>query len=180
MPVCTAPLRQPARMATVDTTESSSTATAVAPPEEKIVTVSQPSPTWPPVEMTTEWAEAVSRLENSVPSATLETADIALDEADGDEMAALRLLMDESWSDIRRQREMAVAVARANGDVNRVSAVKEAELRRKATGSSRDFFKGYIELKGSYIDAGYIDDSADAMGKISGAFKSLFGGKKKE
>lgn len=133
---------------------------------------------WPPPEMTEEWAEAVTRLVNSLPTATLQTADAALKESDGDEMTALRLLMDESWSDIRRKREMAVQRARENGDVNRISAVKEAEIRRKATGSARDFFKGYIEVEGAHVDSGYIDDNADVMGKMVGAFKNLFGGKK--
>lgn len=132
---------------------------------------------WPPPEMTGEWAEAVERLSNAASLKSPQAADAALQEADGDEKEALRLLMDQNWSDIRRQREEAVARARAAGDLNRVSALKEAELRRKATGSARDFFKGYVENEGRYVDNGYVDDSADAMGKIVGTFKKWFGGK---
>lgn len=135
---------------------------------------------WPPPEMTEDWADAVLRLAKAVPETSLDAADAALDETDGDEPEALRLLMDSNWSDIRRKRELAVATARANGDVNRVSAVKEAELRRKATGSAQDFFKSYVEIEGSYVDAGYVDEDADAIGKMVKGFKNLFGGKKEE
>lgn len=139
-----------------------------------------PEQVWPPPEMTEEWAEAVERLVRAVPNSSRTAADAALDEADGDEPAALRLLMDENWSDVRRQRELAVEKARASGDVNRVSAVKEAELRRRATGSAQDFFKSYVETEGTYIDAGYVDEDADVFGKMKDGFKNLFGGGKKE
>lgn len=131
---------------------------------------------WPPPEMTSEWADAVQRLANAASLRSPQPADIALQEADGDEREALRLLMDRNWSDTRRKREEAVARARAAGDVNRVSAMKEAELRRKATGSARDFFKGYVENEGTYVDEGYVDDGADAMGKLASKFKKWFGG----
>lgn len=130
--------------------------------------------------MTEEWAAAIERLVKAVPEASVTAADTALDEADGDEAAALRLLMDRNWSDVRRQREQAVMNARANGDVNRVSAVKEAELRRRATGSAADFFKGYVEVEGQYVDSGYVDEDADAYGKMIKGFKNLFGGNKKD
>lgn len=168
------PVRTAARMSTSSAPEEGATAVL----EKKLAETAMG--VWPPPEMTEDWAEAVTRLVASVPTATLQTADTALEESDGDEMVALRLLMDESWSDIRRKREMAVQRARENGDVNRISAVKEAEIRRKATGSARDFFKGYVEVEGAYVDSGYIDDSADTMGKMVDAFKSLFSGKKKE
>lgn len=134
---------------------------------------------WPPSEMTEEWAEAIERLVRAVPNSSRSAADAALDEADGDEPGALRLLMDENWSDIRRQRELVVEKARASGDVNRVSAVKEAELRRRATGSAQDFFKSYVETEGTYVDAGYVDEDADVFGKMKDGFKNLFGGGKK-
>lgn len=125
--------------------------------------------------MTEEWAEAVLRLANSVKGASLESADEALDVADGDEMAALKSLMEDNRSEIQKKRERVVETARAAGDVNRVSAIKEAELRRTATGSARDFFKGFVEVEGQYVDAGYVDESADAMGQLMGKFKGLFG-----
>lgn len=128
--------------------------------------------------MTDEWAEAVVRLAGSFKQhISLESADSALEDADGDEMLALEMLMNDNRSEIQMQRERAVERARANGDLGRVSAVKEAQLRRKATGSARDFFKGYVELEGSYIDAGYVDESADAMGKVVDTFKGWFGKK---
>ena len=66
------------------------------------------------------------------------------------------------------------AAARASGDVGSVSAVKEAELRRKATGSAQDFFKSYVEIEGSYVDAGYVDEDSDAIGKLMKGIKKLF------
>lgn len=132
---------------------------------------------WPPADMTDEWAEAVVRLCNSVNGASLQSADAALGEADGDEMLALQYLTQDNASDIQKQRERAVEKARAAGDVNRVSALKEAELRRAATGSARDFFKGFVEVEGQYVDAGYVDENADAMGNFVKSVKDLFGKK---
>lgn len=146
--------------------------TAVDPVAESETPKSQE---WPPAEMTSEWAEAIERLVNAVPSATRSSADIALDEADGDEALALQKLTDSNWSDIRRVREAAVQAARERGDSKRVSALKEGELRRRATGSARDFFKGYVEIEGKYVDEGYVDQDADAFGKMIGAVRNLFG-----
>lgn len=151
---------------------------AAAPATASAATVETPAAvtaSWPPSEMTEEWAAAIDRLVTAVSTASRLEADEALDKADGDEVEALRLLTDDSWTPIRAEREAAVAAARAAGDVGRVSALKEAELRRKATGSARDFFKGYIEIEGQYVDSGYVDESADTMGKIADTFKAWFG-----
>lgn len=136
--------------------------------------------TWPPSEMTEEWAAAVQRLANSVEGgSTLQSADEALEAADGDETLALQYLTESNPTAIQQQREEVVAQRRADGDVNRVSAIKEAELRRRATGSARDFFKGYVEVEGQYVDQGYVDDESDAMGKIMDTVKGWFGKKSK-
>lgn len=160
----------------VVSTRSTRMQTSANDDDKKIVKPPE-NPTWPPPEMTDEWADAVQRLANAASLKSPQPADIALQEADGDEREALRLLMDQNWSDTRRKREEAVARARAAGDVNRVSAMKEAEMRRIATGSARDFFKGYVENEGTYVDDGYVDDGADAMGKLASKFKKWFGGK---
>jgi hypothetical protein len=123
--------------------------------------------------MTEEWYLAARRLQGAVRGSTFAAADVALDAADGDEMAALGLLTDAGSSDIKRQRE----VAAMNAGPGRVSALKEAELRRVATGSARDFFKGNVEVAGDCVEVGIIDEDADVMGKLSGAFSKLFGKK---
>lgn len=132
---------------------------------------------WPPADMTDDWAAAVERLSRGVPAATRQDADDALCASDGDEQAALQTLVETFTSEVQQQREQAVQRAREGGDKYRVSAIKEAELRRKATGSARDFFKGYVEIEGSYVDSGYVDQQADFMGNAIKGFKKLFGGK---
>ena len=52
--------------------------------------------------------------------------------------------------------------------------MKEAELRRKATGSAQDFFQSYVDIEGSYVDAGYVDEDSDAIGKLMKGIKKLF------
>lgn len=157
-------------------TEVASATGAAATTGASAPTPIAPEP-WPPAGMTAEWAEAVDRLASSIPSATRAVADAALADADGDEMQALELLTQSSGSDIQRQREAAVDKARAAGDTKRVSAIKEAEMRRRATGSAKDFFKGYVEVEGKYVDQGYVDEGADAMGKVTGMIKGWFGRK---
>lgn len=153
---------------------------AQSPPTATIPITSLPLgsfTTFPPPEMTEEWAEAVQRLTSSISTCTLSAADAALDAAGGDEDLALRYLTEENKSEVQLQRELVVEKAREAGDVNRVSAIKEAELRRRATGSARDFFKGFVEIEGRYVDQGYVDESADVMGKLKEKLGSWFGGK---
>ncbi|KAI0566854.1 hypothetical protein FGB62_5g037 [Gracilaria domingensis] len=136
---------------------------------------SQETLVWPPPGMTEEWAEAVQRLSKSIRGATLDDADAALQEADGDEDLALRYLTQSSMSEIKKKRERAVEEARLRGDGKRVDALREAQLRRKATGSAREFFKGFVDVEGSYVDSGYVDESSDAMGQLTNALKGFFG-----
>lgn len=133
------------------------------------------SAVWPPPSMTEEWAQAVERLASSVRGSTLEEADKVLVEADGDEELALKYLTEVSVSDIKRQRELAVEKARSEGDANRVDALREAQMRRQATGSARDFFKGFVDVEGTYVDNGYVDEDADMMGKMAKTIKGWFG-----
>ena len=134
-----------------------------------------------PTGITEEWGLALGRLRSSVRGATWAMADKALSDADGDEVVALRLLTERTKSTVQLQREAVVAEARKRGE-NRVSAIKEAELRRRATGSAQDFFKGFVEVEGQYVDSGYVDESADAMGslgKMLGKFWDGISGKNK-
>lgn len=130
-----------------------------------------------PAGVSPEWAAAVDRLRGSVQGATWADGDEALQEADGDEVAALRVLTLMMKTPLQERREKAVEAARAAGK-NRVSAIKEAEMRRTATGSARDFFKGFVEVEGQYVDQGYVDQDADAMGKVGRWFGKTFGGRK--
>jgi hypothetical protein len=120
--------------------------------------------------MTAEWFAAAVRLQGAVRGATFDAADAALDAADGDEMAALGMLTAAGSSEIKAQRESAAERA----GPRRVSALKEAELRRVATGSARDFFKGNVEVAGDCVEVGMVDEEADFMGKVSRAFGNLF------
>lgn len=122
-----------------------------------------------------EWAEAVQRLAGAVPNCTLSEADEVLDAAEGDEMLALKWLTETNKTELQKQREKVVEEARRKGDVNRVSAMKEAEMRRRATGSASEFFKGYVEVEGRHVDQGYVDEDADAMGKVMKTVGKWFG-----
>lgn len=107
-------------------------------------------------------------------------ADEALTATDGDESLALRALTEENKSDVQMRRESAVEKARAAGDWKRVSALREAALRRRITGSAREFFKAYVETEGRYVDQGYVDEDSDAMGKFVKKVRGWFGGRKRE
>lgn len=131
-----------------------------------------------PAGMNPEWYEALRRLQRASPGASLAVVDSALDRADGDEMTALEALTSSSGSALQLQREETVRRARAAGDDKRVSAVKEAELRRIATGSARDYFKGFVEVKGDCVEQGMVDEEADVMAKAGEKLKSWFGGGK--
>lgn len=132
------------------------------------------TPVWPPPEMSSEWAEAIQRLTKAVPESTHATADTALSGSDGDEARALQQLTLMHPSATQLMRERAADRARENGDPNRVSAIKEAEMRRRATGSARDFFKGYVEIQGKYVDSGYVDEEADIGRVLSNTFARFF------
>jgi hypothetical protein len=129
-----------------------------------------------PPGMNEEWYLALRRLQAAAPGATFGEADSALARADGDELDALGLLTVAASSELQRERERAVEAARAAGDSGRVSALKEAELRRLATGSARDYFKGYVDVAGAHVDSGYVDESADFIGRAGRKLRKWFGG----
>eukprot|EP00177_Eucheuma_denticulatum_P006737 GFKZ01012240.1.p2 GENE.GFKZ01012240.1~~GFKZ01012240.1.p2 ORF type:complete len:220 (-),score=28.30 GFKZ01012240.1:1651-2310(-) len=176
----TQPISRTFRVPTIRPSRNEPRMEAAQSPPAAVTSITQPLgsfTTFPPPEMTEEWAEAVQRLTSSISSCTLSAADAALEAAEGDEDLALRYLTEENKSEVQIERERVVEKAREAGDVNRVSAIKEAELRRRATGSARDFFKGFVETEGRYVDQGYVDESADVMGKLAKKFGSWFGGK---
>lgn len=137
-------------------------------------------PTEPPAGMTEEWFLAVRRLVGATAGSTFVSADAALAASGGDELEALGALTVAARGAAQAGREAAVAAARAGGDVGRVSALKEAELRRAATGSARDYFKGFVEVAGEHVDSGYVDEEADVMARAGKKLKGWFGGKGKD
>mmetsp|Transcript_6650 Transcript_6650/g.14207 ORF Transcript_6650/g.14207 Transcript_6650/m.14207 type:complete len:213 (+) Transcript_6650:121-759(+) len=114
--------------------------------------------------------EAVRRISIALPEYTEEEikAEIAR-RSNNDELALLELTKNSAGA---KENEERIARFRENG---RISAMQEAELRRRVTGSARDFFKTQIEVKGEYVDAGYVDDSADAMGSFMTKVGGWFG-----
>lgn len=130
-----------------------------------------------PAGMNEEWYLALRRLQAATPGATFGDADGALGRADGDEFEALGLLTVAARGGLQQAREAAVEAARAGGDEKRVSALKEAELRRRATGSAKDYFKGFVEVAGEHVDSGYEDPDADFMGNAGKKLRQWFGGK---
>lgn len=140
--------------------ESSSASTATSAPVETY------APTEAPPGMNPEWYAACMRLLSAVKGSTFEEADSALEEADGDELEGLGLLTAAANSPLMQKRTAAANAAGAN----RVSAIKEAELRRVATGSARNYFKGFVEVKGDCVEQGIVDEDADAMKIVKGWF----------
>merc|ERR1712146_1472 len=60
-----------------------------------------------------------------------------------------------------------------------VRRLVQDQLFKKAAGTSANFFKSYVEVKGAYIDSGYVDENAaDPMTQMSNFFGGLFGKKK--
>lgn len=133
-------------------------------------------PTEAPPGMTEAWFLAARRLAAATPGAGFAAADAALTRADGDEFEALGLLTLAARSDEMVGREAVVEAARSAGDSKRVSALKEAELRRIATGSARNYFGGFVEVAGQHVDSGYVDEEADVMARAGNRFKKWFGG----
>lgn len=126
--------------------------------------------------MTEAWFLATRRLAAATPGASFAAADAALARADGDEFEALGLLTLAARGDEMVGREAVVEAARAAGDTKRVSALKEAELRRVATGSAKQYFGGFVEVAGQHVDAGYVDEEADVMARAGKRFAKWFGG----
>merc|ERR1711871_1123398 len=53
------------------------------------------------------------------------------------------------------------------------------QMFKKAAGTSKNFFKSYVDVKGAYIDSGYVDEeAADPMTQMGNFFGGLFGQKK--
>ncbi|GAB5353254.1 hypothetical protein AAMO2058_000021600 [Amorphochlora amoebiformis] len=53
------------------------------------------------------------------------------------------------------------------------------QLFKKAAGTSQNFFKSYVDVKGEYVESGYVDaDAPDAMSQMGNFFGGLFGAKK--
>mmetsp|Transcript_10780 Transcript_10780/g.16053 ORF Transcript_10780/g.16053 Transcript_10780/m.16053 type:complete len:238 (-) Transcript_10780:72-785(-) len=58
-------------------------------------------------------------------------------------------------------------------------ALANNQLFKKAAGTAKNFFKSYVDVKGEYIDSGYVDASAaDPMTQMGNFFGGLFGQKK--
>merc|ERR1712023_476126 len=50
------------------------------------------------------------------------------------------------------------------------------QLFKKAAGTSNNFFKSFVDVKGEYVDSGYVDDSAaDPMSQIKNFWGGVFG-----
>eukprot|EP00189_Rhodosorus_marinus_P010112 CAMPEP_0184739876 /NCGR_PEP_ID=MMETSP0315-20130426/2798_1 /TAXON_ID=101924 /ORGANISM="Rhodosorus marinus, Strain UTEX LB 2760" /LENGTH=187 /DNA_ID=CAMNT_0027209073 /DNA_START=101 /DNA_END=664 /DNA_ORIENTATION=+ len=117
---------------------------------------------------TSVWDETVSSLQNAFPEYSEEEVDTVLMACGGEEAMALEKLA--SMSQINRLRGEELKAFEG-----RVSLLEEGKLRREATGSAKDFFKSHVDVEGSYVDQGYVDEQADTMGSIKKAFGGMFG-----
>jgi len=176
-PVQQTPMRQAVSMAAEEPTAAAApgaiaeAAAATTPPapvvDEEAVAAVQDTTAKP---ASAAWTAALQRLSAATPSVPMAEVEAALEEADGLEMKALELLT--AASQRIAQREAQIAEYRASG---RISAMEEAALRRRVVGSAADFFKSYVEVKGEYVDQGYVDESSDTMGKAAKAVQKFFG-----
>lgn len=116
------------------------------------------------------WTAAIKRLSAATPGVPMAEVEAALKESDGLEMKALEMLTAASTR--IAEREAQIAEYRESG---RISAMEEAALRRRVVGSAGDFFKSYVEVKGEFVDQGYVDESSDTMGKVGKAVQKFFG-----
>mmetsp|Transcript_9999 Transcript_9999/g.26663 ORF Transcript_9999/g.26663 Transcript_9999/m.26663 type:complete len:210 (+) Transcript_9999:301-930(+) len=111
--------------------------------------------------------EALRRISIALPEYTKEEIEATIEKnGNDDEKALLELTRNSRGAQAYEDR---IAQYRESG---RISAMQEAQLRRRVTGSARDFFKSFVDVKGEYVDAGYVDESADVMG----SFVSKVGG----
>uniref|UniRef100_A0A7S2ZQD1 CUE domain-containing protein n=2 Tax=Rhodosorus marinus TaxID=101924 RepID=A0A7S2ZQD1_9RHOD len=117
---------------------------------------------------TSVWEETVTSLQNAFPEYSEEEVDTVLMACGGEETLALEKLASMSQMNRLRGEEL-------KAYEGRVSLLEEGRLRREATGSAKDFFKSHVEVEGSYVDQGYVDDQADTMGSIKKAFGGIFG-----
>lgn len=159
-------------MTTEEPAASPATPTAAATPptagvDEAAAAAVQDTTTTP---ASPAWTAALQRLSAATPGVPKAEVEAALEETDGLELKALELLTAASARIAEREAE--IAGFRASG---RISAMEEAALRRRVVGSAGDFFKSYVEVKGDYVDAGYVDESSDTMGKVGKAVQQFFG-----
>eukprot|EP00168_Porphyra_purpurea_P005550 TRINITY_DN1661_c0_g1_i1.p1 TRINITY_DN1661_c0_g1~~TRINITY_DN1661_c0_g1_i1.p1 ORF type:complete len:219 (-),score=63.40 TRINITY_DN1661_c0_g1_i1:145-801(-) len=150
------------------TAEAAAATTPAAPAVDEVAAAAVQDTTTKPA--SAAWTAALGRLSAATPSVPMAEVEAALEEADGIEMKALELLT--ASSERIAQREAQIVEYRASG---RISAMEEAALRRRVVGSAADFFKSYVEVKGEYVDQGYVDESSDTMGKAAKAVQQFFG-----
>ena len=140
-----------------DTSTSQATDTSTAPPSTSSAAA---TPSSRPI-ITNERTQKISELLQLNPDLDYAGASATLAAANDDLEKALELL----------------------DDTGKVSKLELARLRRTATGSARDFFKGYVEVRGQHIDTGYVDENADAMGNfvkgVKGWWNKVTGGSQK-
>eukprot|EP00186_Timspurckia_oligopyrenoides_P003740 CAMPEP_0182441358 /NCGR_PEP_ID=MMETSP1172-20130603/284_1 /TAXON_ID=708627 /ORGANISM="Timspurckia oligopyrenoides, Strain CCMP3278" /LENGTH=227 /DNA_ID=CAMNT_0024635565 /DNA_START=72 /DNA_END=755 /DNA_ORIENTATION=+ len=115
--------------------------------------------------------EAIWRIKSALPEYTEKQIKDCLDQYKGDDEKALDELIRTS-TQLSEAQEKRIEEYRKKG---RISASQEAQLRRRVIGSAKDFFKSYIEVKGEYVDQGYVDEKSDVMGGIMSKVSGFFG-----